>query len=111
MVDSVQVFFHAGKIGFFAVAAFDSIYLLRCGTNLARQCFRCFGAYRFFDEDGFYVVLLAVGSQLGQVLCAWLTAGKNVLYALLLQAEVTAQVSKGSVAGDKVLLLQLTEFF
>lgn len=111
LVNSVQVFFHAGKIGFLAVAAFDSIYLLRSGTNLARQCFRCFRAYRFFNEDGFYVVLLAVGSKLGQVLRTWLTAGKNILDALLLQAEVTAQVSKGCMTGDKVLLLQLAEFF
>ena len=56
-------------------------------------------------------MLLAVGCQLGQVLRAWFAAGKNILDALLLQAEVTAQVSKGSMAGDKVLLLQLAEFF
>lgn len=110
-INSVQVFFHAGKIGFLAVAAFDSIYLLRSGTNLARQCFRCFGAYRFFYEDSFYIVFLAVGCQLGQVLRAWFAAGKNILDALLVQAEVTAQVSKGSMAGDKVLLLKLAEFF
>ena len=111
LVNSVQVFFHAGKICFLAVAAFNSIYLLRSGTNLARQCFRCFGAYRFFYEDSFYIVLLAVGCQLGQVLRAWFAAGKNILDALLLQAKVTAQISKGSMAGDKVLLLQLAEFF
>ena len=56
-------------------------------------------------------MLLAVGCQLGQVLRAWFAAGKNILNALLVQAEVTAQVSKGSMAGDKVLLLQLAEFF
>ena len=56
-------------------------------------------------------MFLAIGCQLGQVLRAWLTAGKNILDALLLQAEVTAQVSKGSMAGDKILLLQLAEFF
>lgn len=90
LVNSVQVFFHAGKVGFLAVAAFDGIYFLRCGTNLTRQCFRCFGAYRFFNKDSFYIVLLAVGCQLGQILCARLAAGKNILDALLLQAEVTA---------------------
>ena len=110
-INSVQVFFHTGKIGFLAVAAFDGIYFLRSGTNLARQCFRCFGAYRFFYKDGFYVMLLAVGCQLGQVLRTRLTAGKNILDALLLQAEVTAQISKGSMSGDKVLLFQLAEFF
>ena len=111
LVNSVQVFFHAGKIGFLAVAAFDSVYLLRSGTNLARQCFRCFGAYRFFNKDSFYIVLFAVGCQLGQVLRAWFAAGKNILDALLLQAEVTAQVSKSCMTGDKVLLFQLAEFF
>ena len=55
-------------------------------TNLTRQCFRCFGAYRFFNKDSFYIVLLAVGCQLGQILCARLAAGKNILDALLLQA-------------------------
>ena len=56
-------------------------------------------------------MLLAVGCQLGQVLRTRLTAGKNILDALLLQAEVTAQISKGSMAGDKVFLFQLAEFF
>ena len=111
LVNSVQIFFHAGKIGFLAVAAFDSIYFLRCGSNLTRQCFRCFGAYGLFNKDGFNVVFLAIGCQLGQVLCTRLTAGKNILDALLLQAEVTAQVSKGSMAGDKVFLFQLGKFF
>ena len=56
-------------------------------------------------------MLLAVGCQLGQVLRAWFAAGKNILDALLLQAKVSAQISKGSMAGDKVFLLQFGKFF
>ena len=79
-------------------------------ADLFSQRQRGFGAYSVFDEDSFNVLLLAEFCQLRQTLRARLTAGENVLDAALRQAEVTAQISKGGMAGDEVLLRQLGEF-